>query len=215
MNLKIFALSIVAATGIVSGSFLVSAPVKATTIVDGDTLAFSGFSRFNRNGNTGYLDFAEGSKFETPTSTGIGTASVVQGSTGAAFEPLVNTTVVLKDLTLLKAPGVDSWMLGSEVSNFLTLANGITFRLDTFVLNKEAKDWIADYTGVFFGDNTISARGGFDPLDDKNFVKLKGSFYIADATAVPTPALLPGLLGMGIAALRQRARNEEGTEENA
>lgn len=37
--------------------------------------------------------------------------------------------------------------------------------------------------------------------------------YSATFTAVPTPALLPGLIGLGVAALRRK--NEESAEENA
>ena len=39
------------------------------------------------------------------------------------------------------------------------------------------------------------------------------SYTVADSTSIPTPALLPGLIGMGVAALRKRKGNV--TEEEA
>jgi hypothetical protein len=66
------------------------------------------------------------------------------------------------------------------------------------------------FTG-FFGDGT-KAVGELAQL-----VEISGSpgvfGYSATFTAVPTPALLPGLIGLGVAALRRK--NEESAEENA
>jgi hypothetical protein len=47
------------------------------------------------------------------------------------------------------------------------------------------------------------------PFNFSAYLPLEGS-----VTAVPTPALLPGLVGMGLAALR-RKKSEEAVEENA
>jgi hypothetical protein len=67
------------------------------------------------------------------------------------------------------------------------------------------------FTGTF-GDGTQ----GIGEL--AQLVSVSGSpnvfGYAATFTAVPTPALLPGLVGMGLAALRRR-KAEEAAEENA
>lgn len=208
MNLKLFALGIFASTGVVLGSMIVAAPAQAATIIDGDTLAFGGLAKFNTT--SGYLDFSGGISGST-FGPGDGVAAVLPGSTGSAFGPIFSA-VTVKDLSLTKLSPT-SWALGLALPDFLTItASGVKFRLDTFVLNNTRGDWLAQYTGQF--DGGIDGMGEFDPLTDNLFTGA-GSFYSADATAVPTPALLPGLVGMGVAALRKRSQQEEGAEENA
>lgn len=66
------------------------------------------------------------------------------------------------------------------------------------------------FTGTF-GDGTQ----GIGELAQLVELGNSGVFgYSATFTAVPTPALLPGLVGMGLAALR-RKKSEEAVEENA
>lgn len=66
------------------------------------------------------------------------------------------------------------------------------------------------FRGVF-GNNTPGI-GELAPLEQ---IGTAGNFgFSASVTAVPTPALLPGLIGMGVAALR-RKQGEEASEENA
>ena len=65
---------------------------------------------------------------------------------------------------------------------------------------------IANWTGVSYVDFGVpSAYYAYVGIDN----------VVADAAAVPTPALLPGLVGMGIAALRKRkgAVQAESTSE--
>lgn len=74
-----------------------------------------------------------------------------------------------------------------------------------------------DFT--FFG---VLAEAGDDPFTTVQFLA-SGSFPVTAydnlsfaspaATAVPTPALLPGLVGMGIAAFRQRQRQKASQPE--
>ena len=207
MNFKLLALGIFTATGIVSGSFLISTPAQAATVVDGDTLAFGGFAKFNKT--SGYLDFAGGPTGGTfGPSDGI--AAILPGSSGSAFGPIFSK-VTVKDLKLALVPDTtNSWALSAVLPGFLTVtSNGLQFRLDTFILSNTKGDWLAQYTGQF--DGGINGIGEFDPLSDKTFTTNIGSFYSADATAVPTPALLPGLVGIGVAALRKR--NQQGGED--
>lgn len=74
-----------------------------------------------------------------------------------------------------------------------------------------------DFT--FFG---VLAEAGDDPFTTVQFLADGGasstfydnlSFASPAATAVPTPALLPGLVGMGIAAFRQRQRQKASQPE--
>lgn len=69
------------------------------------------------------------------------------------------------------------------------------------------------------GQNTIAIRmlrpfvtSDISPLQYIDNVKIGGTATIApvsDPAAIPTPALLPGLIGMGVAALRKKGKKEE------
>ena len=65
--------------------------------------------------------------------------------------------------------------------------------------------------GVFFltsGNHSITITPIKSPFED-------GRGYVRrDPAPIPTPALLPGLVGMGIAALRQKQKREEGAERS-
>ena len=211
MNLKFFALSIFAVTGIVSSSFLAAAPAEALTITGGSILDLGGDARFNKN--TGKLDFktintgAPG-KYNTPSGNAVVTAfSNTFGEVG--------TIANLKDLQLTGSN--NTWTLSSPVLQFITLPNGIKFRLDTFDLNFDGNTWLASLIGEFdYGvGNVIGGSGNFDPRKDGDFITAKGSSYTLGVEAdVPTPALLPGLIGIGLTALRKRNKSEaeESTE---
>lgn len=209
MNLKFFALSIFAVTGMVSSSFLAAAPAEALTITGGSILDLGGRAKFNTG--TGNLDFKTGGlsgAYGSPTGNAtVSTFSPVFGAEG--------TIAILKDLNL--APdGSNAWTLSSSISQFISLPNGIKFRLDTFDLNFKDNDWFASLTGEFDEgvDNVIGGSGTFDPNKDKDFTKIGGTSYSLEVEAVPTPALLPGLIGIGLTALRKRNKSEaeESTE---
>ena len=206
MNLKFFALSLVAVTGIVSGSFLVSAPAEAITIGGGSILDLGGRAKFDET--TGILDFKTGGAngtYGTPTGNAtLISFSDVFGAEGSGAE--------LKDLTLV-ANGTKRWKLNDSVSQFISLSNGIKFRLDSFDLAFTNKEWLASLTGEFDEgvDNSIGGFGIFDPNSDADFANKKknsGSAYSLEVEAVPTPALLPGLIGIGLTALRKRSQSE-------
>ena len=203
MNLKLFALSLVAATGIVSGSFLASAPAEAITIGGGSILDLGGRARFSKT--TGILDFKTGGASGT-YGTPIGNATLVSFSDVFGAE---GSSAELKDLTLADN-GPNRWKLNDSVSQFISLSNGIKFRLDSFDLALTNSEWLASLTGEFDEgvDSVIGGFGSFDPNKDADFTKNIGSVYSLEVEAVPTPALLPGLIGIGLTALRKRSKSE-------
>jgi len=98
------------------------------------------------------------------------------------------------------------------VASFITgLAGGATYNLSTFnltrVLAGSSPVFSADYTGVF---NNVP--GGIGTLVSGNLALNNGISFSSTVTGppIPTPALLPGLMGLGVAALRKR--KGEGSE---
>lgn len=64
-------------------------------------------------------------------------------------------------------------------------------------------------------NNTLSlfvSDAGDSAFDSAVFVKGESITTVPPSEKVPTPALLPGLIGMGVAALRKRRQNGETTE---
>ena len=204
---------------IAAGSLIISTPANAISVMDGDRLGFGGGSRFNTT--SGYLDFFD----EDAPGNGFGTS----GGSGNVLSPSAaifgrsGSSLSIQDIMLNFNMDTNAWELGSTVPDFLTLANGVRFRLDTFVLALDKKgttarrddDWLATFTGRFFDTEggELPGIGEFDPLHDISFTDSPGgSFYSAEATAVPTPALLPGIIGMGVAAFRKRKQTGEAEE---
>lgn len=129
------------------------------------------------------------------------------------------TTATFKDLTFSPAltSGTTS-TLSYDLPSFITLAGGssgsITFNL-TQLLDVSFTDITGDANGIF----SAKLKGVFQPGSLPNdsgrdfFLTFKSSAnsgVTAEFTAVPTPALLPGLLAVGAAALRKRKK--EATE---
>lgn len=211
MNLKAIGTSFAVAATVVAGTMLAASSAYALSVGgSGDELSISGRAKFNTD--TGYLDFAElilgDPVFETPT--GVGT--VAAGSTGE-FAAFVGKSVVLKDFSLASV-GANKWSFTGNLSEFINVdSDAIKFDLFSFDLERGAGgDWIASLTGQFQGG--LSGIGEFDPVNNRRFVRGAGSPYTLDITAVPTPAMIPGLVGMGLAALRKR-KDESSTEAEA
>jgi len=192
---------------IAAGSLAIATPARAAAIFDGDQLGFGGDVRFSTT--TGILDFfEEGVGFGSPG----GSANVLSGS-AAAFGGSGNA-ISVKDITLNFDAGTNTYKLLSKVPDFLVLQNGTRFNLNTFDLTLRNSDWLASITGRLFDTEggELPAIGTFDPVQDVAFTKVNGSsFYSGDVTAVPTPALLPGLVGIGLTAVRKRKK--QGSEE--
>ncbi|MBE9112160.1 PTPA-CTERM sorting domain-containing protein [Nodosilinea sp. LEGE 07298] len=216
MNTKLLCFRTAVALTSLTSAVLLSSTAQAFTLTGENTLALSGRARFDLS--TGVLDFRfdPGGTYNTPT----GTASVTTSSSGR-FESLINQFATLQDIRLNNtATNVWEYQL-PPLDNFITVGS-VAVRLSTFKLVREpGNNWIASMNGVF-QDTDLPAIGEFDPLQDTNngtagFTNVAanstGSSYAFDVEEVPTPALLPGLVGLGVAALRRK--DEESAEENA
>jgi hypothetical protein len=199
MNLKKLTVGAAIAASVVGGSVVASAPAHA-----GD-LIFGGSARIKNSGvavnGTSALDFAGFNGGPNSLTLGTGTGTVLTGS-----DPVFGAgPLTLKDFLLTKT-SLTTWSLqGGPIVNFIQgLAGGATYTLNSFSLTKLAPAvFNADYTGVFSnlpgGIGTLTSTGDLTLANGAGF-----SSAVDGPAVVPTPALLPALLGMGAAALRKR-----------
>jgi hypothetical protein len=205
MNTRALGLGLGAAA-VFSAVAALEAPVQAATI-EGKTLSFAGAAQLidTSVGGIATLDFAESPDgFGTPS----GTASNV--STGTTAFGTFFSTFSINNLQLEKTSATTWSLSGGPVVWLSGLADGIGFTLDAFDLTQNASNSFEAIISGFFTPSNLAGDGG---LTAQGGLTLDGTSFSADITAIPTPALLPGLLGLGVAALRKR--KQEGSEQEA
>ncbi|MDX2240853.1 MAG: PTPA-CTERM sorting domain-containing protein [Leptolyngbyaceae cyanobacterium bins.302] len=122
------------------------------------------------------------------------------------FAPFIGADVVLKDVMLKKTAG-NQWELNlPSVAQFFTISGpGITYTLESFSLTRLASgNFEASFSGFFFDPRDNEQAEGLGDFTSQRRFGSTGTSLSLDVEAIPTPALLPGLVGFGIAALRKR-----------
>ena len=204
MNLKSIVTGAAIAATLVAGCVATTAPAHA------GNLEFGGTARVKQaNVAIGANSIFDFSGFNPGTFVGTGTGTVILGS-----DPIfgvAGSSITLKDFQIQKTSAT-TWTLLAPVNDFITgLASG-TYTLNTFNLTRGSVGpltvFAADYTGVF--NNNLP--GGIGTLVSGNLALNNGNGFSSTVTGppIPTPALLPGLMGLGVAALRKR--KGEGSE---
>ncbi len=223
MNLKVLGFSTVAATALTAVAFT-AAPTQAASITVGSTLNIANTGTDNRTGGVFFeprgrndqnlrLNFFSAIEGTSTNPVYTGQRVGVGGSTGSFFGatsgPAPQATI--KDLRLIPtltpniftiARQIDNFLEGIDIVGVVPDGDDVQFTLTRFLYNAVTGDSTA-LEGFFTrGTQTIAARGRFTSQPD---VTNPSSFSLS-ITAVPTPALLPGLVGFGVAALRKRKR---------
>lgn len=213
MNFKSFGLKAVALAAVVAASAISAASsAQAATIRPGDTIDISNQPGFGvlvlgteLTGSspvvTG-LDFADG--------PGVGQIKVTGGTGG--FVPYVGNVGTIKNLAFVG--GVSGF-----VDNFLSIDPDLFFDLLSATITVGAinsagfrpvdVEMFGEFTnseGSILSQGLLTAQLRLANPDQRRS-------YSISAEAVPTPALLPGLMAMGVAALRKRKGEEEETLE--
>jgi hypothetical protein len=141
-----------------------------------------------------------------------GTLSFLNSNIASPIAPPVPQILDLTQVagspgTYAIAAPVSSWISGVDIynnpSNLLSGTNQVVFDLTSFLYTTSTGD--ASFAGIFRNLSTgqqIGATGQFTSQLD--VTGTNPSSYSITITAVPTPALLPGLVGFGIAAFRKR-----------
>lgn len=214
MSFKAFISSTAIAGTLVTGALVAPASVEAATINVGSTINFSsvpnGTVSFNQT--TGRLNFSAPT-FNIPF---IFNPQRIEAGAGTGSFGGVGPLARIADLTLANNGG-GFFSLATPVENFISFINlppllggfsDVQFTLTKFIFNANSGDSTL-LEGFFTRDgNTVQGVGQFTSQTDE----FQNSSWSMSLKAVPTPALLPGLIGMGIAALR---RKKEEAEENA
>ncbi|MGI0490294.1 PTPA-CTERM sorting domain-containing protein [Alkalinema pantanalense CENA528] len=195
--LKKVAVGAAFAASITAASFGASAPAQAMDLA-GKRLSFSGSAQLlNPNvaiGGTSTLQFVDAE---------VGSLSQI-GTLGGNFS--------IQNLTLTKV-ATNEWSLLSPVTSWLSGGGlgSITFNLNTFDLAKVTystpvgifTSFVANLSGQFKNlPQVIDSQDG--TFSSQAQLAFTGDTYSASITAVPVPALLPGAVGVGLAALRKR-----------
>ena len=182
MNFKTLGISAIMATSVVAGTVAMTAPAQAST------LNFAGSNKLtDLTLTTAKLDFIN-------VNTTLFTDAMFGGPAifGAPGQPLTLSTLNLtKNLSGYS-------LTGSPVSWISGLLGGRTFSLTSFDLSDAgAGSFAGFYTPDVDGpaNAVYTTQGGF---------KSVGASFSATVTAVPTPALLPGLIALGVGVLRKR-----------
>ncbi len=195
-----------AATAIALSAATISAsPAQAFDITPGSILSFVGSVKVSPDvNNPSLLTFSS-------VTGDANKITIVEDSSTGSFAGLGGTTASIKALSLsLVSPG-GSIFKGGPIANFITGigtgSDAISFDLTEFLFNKTNAD--ATFNGIFRrGTSSILAEGGTftSQLNDKKNLKFKTSSFSGDVAAIPTPALLPGLIGLGMGVLRKRKK---------
>ena len=155
------------------------------------------------------------SETNTPT---LKFTNVTLGAKSGSFAGLSGTPVIanltLTDPgTLNNTPANTNTYFNPAVSNFisgLNLGGGLTFDLDASVVNlfgfiQNPNKFVISgpITGLFKQGGNVVGDGFLSIISGSGVTSIS---LLADSTAIPTPALLPGLVGMGIATIRRKRK---------
>jgi hypothetical protein len=207
MNLKKLAVGAAIAAAAVGGGMAVTAPAQAATL---NTLNFTSppIVRLDESGSTATLNFADlGGAFNGSSGTSALTNPLDTGVFGA-----VGTPVTIQDL-VLTALGGDVWELTTgPIPNFITgftPAGNFTltsFRLQQISIPNGPTIFSGSYRGTFAN---LAGPIGVGVLTAQSGLRTEAGTTFSNTIDIPTPALLPGLVGMGVAALRKRKGETE------
>jgi hypothetical protein len=198
INMRDFGLKMIAGVAI-AGTVTIAMGTSAQAAVIG-RVDFTG----NADLNTTSIDFTG---IGAPSSNGVGVPGtfsplVLDGDFATALSPFPAIVGAIKDISVPFA----SISAATPLVDFITFAAApsLNFKLTSFVL---ANPNLYTFTGVF-ADGTLG-EGGISSANSaidigNNALGIRGFNGTLKAVAVPSPALLPGLIGIGMAAIRKR-----------
>ena len=221
MNFKSMTLKAAALAALsVTSAAAFAAPSQAASIGAGD---------FSFSGKTKIL--TKTGSYNNPSSVTIGFSGFSLDSVNEAFSnlkgipKLANLTLVKTGSPLSTTPV--SFIYGTaKITDFITgiyldknnnshkdPGEEVSFNLDpTNFTGSFTSATKYNFGGNFFGEvkngNTVMGSGFLGAVRLNRSNRASGTI----ATAVPTPALIPGLLGLGVAALRKRKSEESEVE---
>ena len=198
----------VLATAVVGGIAIETMPAEAMSFSDGGVINFNvptGSTAQVLGSNLGNaatrvvtgIDF-NGAPANSLNPTG---AAIQIGSATGGFTPYIGQVGTIGDISFVGG-------VSGPIANFLTINPDLVFNLDSAVASVDGSTASFTFDGAFanalgtvLGTSRLSTQFDLNPAGVDN----ASAFSLtAEAEAVPSPALLPGLIGMGVAALRKR-----------
>lgn len=208
MNFKSIGLAAIAATTVAAGATLASSPAQALSITSGSEINFATPPLLGAGADISAsgIDFFSGNlPFIGRFGQGI---AVTSGTGDFANANFFSLGAQIKDLTLPSITAAQKTGFISGINLFPSFAS-IAFDLSTF--NFDALNRNATFTGFFRSGSDLTAATGLFTAQS-TFNPTSYSLSIK-AAPIPTPALLPGLIGLGIGVLRKRKAEKAATVE--
>lgn len=216
MSFEKVRLGTVIASVLLTVPVLSAAPAQALSIRN--QLAFGGTVTRSVSGTNSFYDFLQdGSSADVGTAgdLDLGGAAAQTGIFAGVMEAAGG--IKIRDLGTIASSGYSA----APITGFITgikLSGGtvVSFNLDTYAESAFPNPFAGGILTGFFtnGLGKTVAKGSF--AGQFNDIQATGTNTFSGtlvANEVPTPALLPGLVGMGVAALRKRKSEELETEE--
>lgn len=205
MNFKKIGLSLAAAVAVTAGTAVVEAPAQAASLAPG-----------------GFSLQAVGNPTVTQIGTGIGstdklnfsalnfnitqTTNALLGLTEAAGGIKVSEPLTLTSLeTLANAESFSNAAVTSFITGLRLGADDVIFDLDSSNGLLSFTRVNNNYTGTSLSGVLRKAAGGAAIAEATiASLKLSGGLTNIQVETIPTPALLPGLIGLGLGVVRKR-----------
>jgi len=221
MNFKSIGFKVATATAVVAGSVLSMAPAEAGNLFPG-AFTIQGNSSITATTPTDNEFTIKFNNFSIAGSTPFSSApSSVFGGGRLSGHPFVG----MLGLKRVGAVGTTFYDITSGLDGFVT---GLKEDGKALVLNlasgSQLKGSIANINNQYSFDGdllgTLAYAAPYAPnsapaqvgLGAFRFRVRNGNISQVSVATIPTPALLPGLIGMGVAALRKRKSEESGVE---
>jgi hypothetical protein len=194
MKLRALTYGTLAASTVVFAATVVS-PAEAASVTG--TLNFAKDSGVNSITNT-KVDFVNRNNFFSVGNSSTGTFAGLRGE----------GVTILRDLTLPFTGAFDFLRVDNGTDDIVFNITGLGST--SLTSTPDFSTFSANVFGnfVFGGDTTAAKPGSFIVALDSSDARFTNISIKSSADAVPTPALLPALVGMGIAAVRKRKSAE-------
>lgn len=202
MFFQSFGLKAVASAAVIMGALAVAPAAHAFSVGDTLELTSNDVLKYTNSGGNIQIDFGNNG-FDITGATNPGSVFVANGSTGV-FNAYQGNFGSIKDLSI--SPATPTPYLA-----FIQINPDLTFDLTSFISQvfpvPGNRDVLSlNFAGVFRNSSGISLGDGLMTANirDLNLTNPGVGSYSLSIEVIPTPALLPGLVAMGVGAVRKR-----------
>jgi hypothetical protein len=195
-----------------SAATISAAPAHALSIAPGSEINFNSPVRGRVTIGIDKINFTPDSASQKiQVTSGSGSFDQVVGPSETVLRlGLSNASTKILDLVLsggvYSGPTIPDFISGIKIGRPVGNLRNLSFDLTSATVVTPGK--LANFVGLFRSDNTILSRASGDLTSQgfgKNGVGTSYSLTLA-AEPIPTPALLPGLIGLGMGVLRKRKK---------